>query len=430
MKKEISLKNVTLFAIALLIISFTKDISAQMNIEGDFRFRWYGDSFSDTRDNRDKESYMRYLGRIRGNIRSTKNITFNTEITTVVESPNNVSARNIAGTGKLNFKISQIFAELTQPDFAFFDVIRVRLGRQPFGMGKGLSFGESYYFLEKFDGARVDAAYRNYSLTLFGAITGQNLSESGLYPEPGSDQIYVARITADYFNQNIMGYAINQRLRGSFNDNLVFGGGITGSFLNDRLDYFGEIAHQSFNTVPSFPEKGGMGYMAGIGYRWSMGPFRSIKVETNYAAYQGDDAKTGKNEMFSPPFPSFFWGDRFGYVNGEIGGNYPNRGRNLEGSRIWYSRIYFIPQALPELRVQVQYLKISEYVDNDGYNSFDDELSVRLYYKILKNAQAQLRFSKGFPNGEDRDVNNSGTLSSSEDRYSYTRFMFEFTLAF
>jgi len=420
--------GILLFVLLLMMLPDTS--FGQMNLDGDFRMRWYNDSFNETRDNRDKENYVRYLGRLRGNIRSTKNITFNTELVTTIESPNSYSGRNIAGTGKLEFRIGQIYGEFTESKVLFLDVVRVRLGRQPFGMGSGLSFGESYYFAEKFDGARVDAAYKNYTLTLFGAITGQNLSESGLYPDPGSDQIYTARVTANFFNQDIMGYAINQRMRGLFNDNLILGGGISGAFLNDRLDYFGEFAHQSFNTNPSFPKMGGIGYMGGVGYRFALGPFRSIKIETRYAAYEGDDAATEKVERFSPAFASFFWGDRFGYVNGEIGGAFPNRGRNPEGGRIWYSRIYFIPSALPDLRFQVQYLKISEYKDNDNYNTFDDELSFRVYYKILKNAQIQLRFTKGFPNGEDKDVNQSGLLSSGEDRYRYTRFMAEFSFVF
>lgn len=427
---NIKIANSTLRFIAVLSLLSFFDSFAQMNFEGDFRFRWYNDRFTETMDNRDNENYVRYLGRIRSNIRSTQNITFNTEVTTVVESPNTVSARNIAGSGKLNFKISKIYAELTQANFLYLDVVRVRLGRQSFGIGSGLSFGESYYFLEKFDGARVDAAYKNFSVSLFGAITGQNLSESGLYPEPGSDQIYAARLTANYFNQNIMGYFIKEKLRGMFNDNYIIGGGLSGAFLNDRLDYFAEFAHQTFNTPPAFPKKNGIGYMAGIGYRWTLGPFRSIKVETRYAAYQGDDASTEKIEMFSPSYPSFFWGDRAGYVNGEIGGLYPNRGRNPEGSRIWYSRIYFIPKALPDMRIQFQYLINKEYVDNDGYNTFDNEFSARVYYRLMKNAQLQLRYSRGIPNGEDKDINDSGTISSTEDRISYHRFMMELTLAF
>jgi len=428
MKNKIVNSTLSFFAV-LFFMSFSNSF-AQMNFDGDFRFRWYNDKFTETMDGRDRENYIRYLGRIRANIRSTSNITFNTEVTTVVESPNTVSARNIAGSGKLNFKISKIYAELTESNLLYMDVVRVRVGRQPFGMGSGLSFGESYYFLEKFDGVRVDAAYKNYSLTLFGAITGQNLSESGLYPEPGSDQVYVARLTGNFYDQSLMGYFIKEKLRGSFNDNYIFGGGLSGAFLNNRLDYFAEFAHQTFNTPPSLPKKSGIGYMAGIGYRFTLGPFRSIKVETRYAAYQGDDANTEKIERFSPSYPSFFWGDRAGYVNGEIGGLYPNRGRNPEGSRIWYSRIYFIPKALPDLRVQFQHLVNKEYVDNDGYNTFDNEFSARIYYKILKNAQLQLRYSRGIPNGEDIDLNQSGTISSTEDRISYHRIMMEISLVF
>jgi hypothetical protein len=417
------------FFIVLFILSFF-DSFAQMNFEGNFMFRWYSDRFTETMDNRGNENYIRSLGKIRGNIRSTRNITFNTEVITIVESPNALSARNIMGSGKLNFSISKIYAELIQENFLYMDIVRVRLGRQPFKIGSGLSFGESYYFLEKFDGARVDAAYKNFSISLFGAITGQNLSQSGLSAEPGSDQIYAARLTANYFDQDIMGYFIKEKLRGMFNDNYIIGGGFSGAFLKKRLDYFVEFAHQTFNTPPSFPEKGGIGYMAGIGYRWALGPFRTIKVETRYAAYQGDDASTEKVEMFSPSYPSFWWGDRSGYVNGAIGGYYPNRGKNLEGGRIWFSRIYFIPRALPDLRVQFQYLINNEYVDNNDYNTYSNEFSTRVYYKLMKNAQVQLRYTIGIPNGKDKDLNNSGIIAIAEDRIGYHRFMMELLLVF
>ena len=138
-------------------------------------------------------------------------------------------------------------------------------------MGSGLSFGESYYFRDKFDGARIDLAYNPVTLTLFGAITGQNLSESGLYPEPGSDQIYTARLATNVMDQNVMTYYVLQRLRGSFNDNQIFGLGATGDFLEKKLDYFAEFATQSFNTTPGLPEKGGIGYMGGVGYRCGLG---------------------------------------------------------------------------------------------------------------------------------------------------------------
>lgn len=421
------MKKITLYFCTFLFL--TIPTKAQFNIEGDFRVRWYADKFHDALDNRGDENYIRYLGTLRGNIKISKNIFFTTELLTIVANPNS-TVRNIVGTGPMTYTISQIYAEMTQSNFFIFDVARMRVGRQPFGLGNGLSFGESYYFRDKFDGARVDLAYNPFTLTLFGAITGQNLSESGLYPEPGSDQIYSARLATTLMNQNIMTYYILQRLRGSFNDNQIFGLGVTGDFLNARLDYFAEFAAQSFNTAPGLPEKGGIGYMGGVGYRWALGPFSSVKVEARYAAYQGDDASTVKIEQFSPPYPSFFWGDRNGYVNGEIGGDFPWRGRDLEGSRMLYGRIYVIPRIFPDLRIQLQYLMMNEYVDNDNYNSKDDEISLRLYYKLFNQSQVSLRYTRSFPNGEDKDVNNSGLLSSSEDRVAYSRIMFELRVVF
>lgn len=417
----------TLFICGILL--FNGKIKAQMNIEGDFQVRWYSDSFQDTRDNRGKENYMRYLGRVRNLFKVSDEVTFNSELTTVIQ--NRVpTVRNIVGTGNMQYSITQMYAEVTKPNFLIFDVMRLRAGRQPFGVGSGLSFGESYYYLNKFDGARVDLAYGDIALTLFGAITGQNLSESGIYPEPGSDQIYTARLSTSLFEQNIMGYYILQKPRGSFNDNQIFGLGATGSFLNNRLEYFGEFAYQKFNTPDGLPQKAGIGYMGGIGYRFSWGPFRSIKVETRYAAYQGDDASTEKKEIFSPAYPNFFWGDRTGYANGEIGGTYPNNGRNPEGSKIWYSRIYFIPKVLPDLRIQFQYVNVKEYIDNDGYNSKDNEFSTRLYYKISNNTQIEFRYTRGIPNEEDKDLNNNGSITSTEDRFSFNRIMLQLQLNF
>ncbi len=425
------MKNLISFVILFSIILLSIPVKGQFNVEGDFRVRWYNDKFYDARDDRGDETYMRYLGRLKANIKAARNISFTTELLTMIENPSNTARiRNIVGTGPMRYTISQIYSEISESNFLIFDVVRIRAGRQPFGVGSGLSFGESYYFVDKFDGARLDVAYNPLTLTLFGAITGQNLSETGLYPEPGSDQIYTARLATTVMNQNLMGYYMLQRLRGSFNDNQIFGFGATGDFLNKRLDYFAEFAAQSFNTAPGLPEKRGIGYMGGVGYRWAWGPFRSIKVEARYAAYQGDDASTGKIEQFSPPYPSFFWGDRNGYVNGEIGGDLPWRDRGLEGSRILYGRIYVIPQSLPNLRIQLQYLKMNEYVDNDNYNTKNDEISLRLYYKLFNQSQLSFRFSRSFPNGEDKDLNNSGTIASSEDRVAYSRIMVELRVVF
>jgi hypothetical protein len=421
MKNLEIIKKIFIITFILLILN-SNSLLAQINVEGDFRIRWYSDSFFSTQDNRTHENYMRYLGRIRAKARVAQNTTFQTELITLVDNPAS-PVRNIVGTGPMRYGISQIFAEMTQPNFLVFDVARFRIGRQQFPIGNGLSMGESYYFLDKFDGARVDLAYKIFTLSMFGAITGQNLSSTGLYPEPGSDQIYVARLGVDIKTQDVMAYMILHKPRGLYNDSYILGIGPSGSIIKD-LEYFGEFAYQKFNTVPGLPEKGGIGYLAGVSYRWSLGPFRSIKVETRYAAYQGDNAKTNKIEQFSPPYPSFFWGDRTGYVNSEIGGDFPNKGKNLEGSRIWYSRIYFIPKVLPSVRIQFQYTNVKEYVDNDSYNSMDDEISSRIYYTLSKTSQMQLRYDYVMPNGTD-----NGT-SSTNDRYYIKSLMLEWQINF
>ncbi len=402
---------------------------AQINVEGDFRMRWYSDSFGWARDNRAQENYLRYLGRLRAKAKVTSNTSFTTELITLIDSPGQ-PIRNIAGTGPMRFGISQIYAEMSEQNFLFFDLARIRLGRQQFPIGNGLSFGDSYYYTDKFDGGRLDLAYFPITLSLFGAITGQNLSASGLYPDPGSDQIYAAKLSGNFFEQDLMIYGIEQKLRGPYNDNIVYGAGATGEIYFKDLEYFVEGAYQQFNQAPGLPEKGGIGYMGGLGYRWGLGPFRSIKVETRYAAYEGDDAKTTKIEQFSPPYPNFFWGGRAGYVNGEVGGDYPRNSQNLEGSRIWYTRMYVIPKMFPKIRFQVQYIKVSEYVDNDNYNSMDDEFSVRLYYTVTNNSAFQIRFARVIPNGDDKDKDGGGLITSSEDRVSVNSYMVEWQIEF
>ena len=170
--------------------------------------------------------------------------------------------------------------------------------------------------------------------------------------------------------------------------------------------------------------------MYGAAYRFSYGPFKSIKVESKYAAYQGDDKSTTKIEQFSPQYPSFFWGERTGYVNGEIGGDQPHANRNLEGCRIWYSRIYFVPYMFPKVRVQFQYTKVNEYVNNDGYNSMDDEWAIKVYYSLTKNTQMQFRYGRVIPKDKDFDVNKSGSISSTEDRVGMNRYMLDFQVSF
>jgi hypothetical protein len=404
-------------------------VSAQFNVEGDFRVRWYSDRFYDTQDGRGHENYMRYLSRLRAKTRVSQSTTFFAELISLIDNPGQ-PVRNIAGTGPMRFGISQIYAEYTEQDFLFFDVTRVRVGRQQFPIGNGLSMGESYYYLDKFDAGRLDLAFDPFTLSTFAAITGQNLSSSGLYPDPGSDQLYAAKLSTNFMKQDVIAYVLQQKLRGAFNDNIVFGGGLNGSIYFKDLDYFVEAAMQTFNTPPGQPEKGGTGYMTGIGYRWGMGPFRSIKVETRYAAYEGDDAKTAAIEQFSPPYPNFFWGNRVGYVNGDVGGDFPRNSRNLEGTTMWYSRVYFILREMPKLRTQLQYIKVGEYVDNDGYNSMDDEFSIRFYYTVNSQSSLQFRFSRVIPNGRDKDMSGDGNLSSSEDRYGSNSYMFEWQIGF
>jgi hypothetical protein len=412
-----------------LLLTIAVPLLAQFNVEGDFRVRWYSDSFPETRDKRDHENYMRYLSRLRAKTRVGQNTTFNAELVSLIDNPGQ-PVRNIAGTGPMRFGVSQLYADYTEQNFLIFDVARFRVGRQQFPIGNGLSMGESYYYYDKFDGGRLDLAYNPFTLSLFGAVTGQNLSSSGLYPDPGSDQLYIARLASTVYEQDVMMYVIQQKLRGAFNDNTIFGGGASGGIYFRDLDYFVEAAVQDFHTAPGVPGKGGIGYMGGISYRWGMGPFRSIKVETRYAAYQGDDAKTRKIEQFSPPYPNFFWGNRVGYVNGDVGGDYPRNNQNLEGSRIWYSRIYFILRELPKFRLQLQYIKVNEYINNDGYDTMDDEFSVRLYYSISNQSQVQLRYSRVIPNGNDKDKDGGGVITTSEDRFFTNSYMMEWQIEF
>ncbi len=416
-----------LLLLAACLIGAAGAVCAQ-ELEADFRFRFYNDKFLNARDNRGTEDYVRYLARIRAKWDANANASFYNELITFTEANPLTPVRGIAATGNIHYGISQVFGQLQYPDVLCFDLLRFRVGRQQFPIGKGLSMGESYYFTDKFDGARLDLSYRSYNFSLFGAITGTNVSESGLYPEPGTDQVYAARLSKRAYRHNLMLYSIYEKPRNDFNDSYILGAGFTTDWLDGRLDYYAEGAWQNYHTVAGLPEKSGIGYMAGVGYRWSWRYFRSIKVETQYAAYQGDDANTPETEIFSPLYPSFFWGDRNGYVNGAIGGDYPYDGRNAEGSRIWYTRCYFRPALLPDLMLQLQYIKIKEYVNRDGYNVFDDEFAIKAYYDLSKQTRLQLRYARDFSNGDDKDLNGNGIITSSEDRVNRERFMLEFVI--
>lgn len=415
--------------LVLFVLAHVATVSAQFNVEGDFRARWYHDTFSKTMDNRAGENYIRYLARLRGTTRIGQKALFATEVITLTDNPGS-PARNIAGTGTMRFGISQLYAEIAEPDFLLLDVVRLRVGRQQFPIGEGLSFGEAFYFVDKFDGGRLDLSKGIFTLSLFGAITGQNVSASGIYPDPGSDQIYAGRLGATVGAQDLMLYGMLNKPRGDFNDSYILGGGASGTIAYDKLLYSAEFGYQKFHQAPGFPAKGGIGYLGTLSYQWSMGPFRSIKVETRYAAFQGDDPATPGIEQFSPPYSSFFWGVRSGYVNGEIGGDFPWRGSGIEGSRIWFSRVYVIPSFLPKARLQVQYVKVSDYITASGYNHKDDEVCFRLYYALSPQVQAQARYAITMPNGEDRDLDGGGTITSTEDRYQSNGLTLELLVRF
>lgn len=417
----------TFILMTICLVTLAGSVSAQ-DLEADFRLRFYNDKFLNTRDNRGAETYIRHLGRIRAKWYVNPHTSFYNEVISFTEANPLTPVRGIAGTGKMTYGISQIFAQVQYPDVLFFDLARVRVGRQQFPIGKGLSFGESYYFVDKFDGVRFDLSMYSFNLSMFGAITGQNVSESGLWPEPGTDQVYASRLSRRLYRHDLMLYYIYQKPRNDYNDSYIMGTGFTAEWMNGRLEYYFEGAWQNYNTLEGLPEKSGIGYMAGISYRWSWKFLRSIKVETRYAAYQGDDADTPEIEIFSPLYPSFFWGDRNGYVNGVIGGDYPYDSRNPEGSRIWYTRAYVRPAILPDLRLQVQYIKISEYVNRDDYNVFDDEFAIKAYYDLSKQTRLQIRYAIDFSNGGDKDLNNSGIITRSEDRVNRERFMMELRL--
>lgn len=404
-------------------------VRAQMQISGDFMTRNYWEMFSDDRDDRENLEYMRFLGRMTAVAPIGRDARFRTDLVTISDNPVYPS-RSLAGTGGIRFGISQIYGEFMQPDFLFFDLARFRFGRQHYELGNGLTMGESYYQLEDYDGVRADFARRNWTLGLFGAITEQTLTPDGFYPEPESDQLYVMQVQYEVQEHTLLGYSIYEKQRGGFNDNVIFGAGASGQVFLPKLEYFSEAAYQTYNTLSGLPDQGGLGYMAGISYSWSMPHFRSVKAEVRTAGYQGDDADTDKTEMFSPIYPSWWWGDRTGYASGSIGGDYPNNDKQAEGSRVWYGRIYFSPTILPKSRVQFQYVTVGDWVNNDNYTEPDDEFGVKVYYQVSDNVRIQGRYFKRMPNGEDFDQNGDGTISRIEDKVTAERLMFEFRVQF
>ena len=237
----------------------------------------------------------------------------------------------------------------------------------------------------------------------------------------------MAKVENELHDHVLLAYGVYEKQRGDFNDNVVVGLGARGHLFVREIEYSGEFASQDFNTLPGLPDKGGVAYMGSLSYARSMGPFRTIKAEFRTAGYQGDDPDTRKIETFEPFYPTWAWGDRVGYVNGDVGGDYPHDGKRLEGSRVYYGRIYFSPSALPDFRLQLQYATVDAWAKNNiGATGSSDEYGVKLYYSVNQNVRLQARYFLRKQNGTDADVNSSGVISSSEDRYDGRRIVFEF----
>ncbi len=402
---------------------------AQVQIGGDFMLRAYWDRYSYTMDDRDDLKYMRHLGRLYLDAPVGQDVSFHADLVTISDNPV-LPVRNFAGSGLLYYGVSQIYVDLVTPKVPLCDLARFRFGRQHYELGQGLTLGDSYYQLDDYDGIRADFSRGNLTVGVLGAITEQEITDGGYYPLPGNDQIYVAKVEYALYDHTLLAYSVYDKRRGDFNDNIVTGCGANGSIATRNLRYFGEVASQTYNQPSGLPEKGGMAYMAGISYSWAMGPFRTVKVEVRGAGYQGDDASTSKVEIFEPYYPSWFWGDRTAYANGTLGGDYPHRGIQPEGSRIWYGRIYFSPTAIPKARLQFQYAAVSDWVNNDGIDEPDDEFGVKLYYQLNANVRLQGRYMRRIANSGDEDVNGSGTITSIEDRHNAEGVMFEFRVQF
>ena len=86
---------------------------------------------------------------------------------------------------------------------------------------------------------------------------------------------------------------------------------------------------------------------------------------------------------------------------------------------------------LPKVRLQFQYTRVNPYTARtDGYNEFDSEFSIKLYYNLTRSIQFQARYERVIPNDVDKDLNNNSVISSTEDRYNIDSFMFEFKFKF
>jgi hypothetical protein len=387
--------------------------------------RFYSEKFFDTMDDRADLNFMRLLGRLYLDAQITDIASFHADLVSIGQNPV-FPPRVIGGTGSTSFGLTQIYGEIITPHIPLFDLTRFRFGRQHYKLGQGLTLGDSYYMTDNYDGLRVDLSRGRWTIGLLGAITGQDIAPGGFRALPGSDQLYVGKLECELYNHILLAYSVYEKPRGDFNDNTIVGMGANGSIILRDLRYFGEFGAQKFHTLSGLPDKGGVAYMAGVSYSWSMGPFRLLKAEVRHAAYQGDDATTDEIEIFSPFYPSWWWGDVTAYANGDIGGDWPHRGIRVEGSRVWYGRFYFSPAAIPKLRLQFQYATVADWVNNDGVTEPDDEAGIKLFYEFNANVRVQARYFRRMSNSPDVDINNSGTITRIEDSYSAQRVLLEF----
>jgi hypothetical protein len=415
-----------IMAAATLGLLVALPAQGQVRFGGDFMMRFYNEKFDNTMDNREGLNYTRVRARLSMDAPIGKTAGVHTDFVTVSSNPT-LPARAIGGLGPLSYGISQIYGDMVTPNVPMWDLTRIRVGRQHYSLGDGLTLGDSYYQLNQYDAGRVDLMRGSWTLGLFGSITRQEVTADGYYPKPGSDQLYVAKVESELYDHVLLAYSAYEKQRADFNDNVVFGLGARGHLFTRDIEYSGEFASQDFNTLPGLPDKGGIAYMGGLSYTWSMGPFRTVKAEFRTAGYQGDDPSTREIETFEPYYPAWAWGDRVGYVNGDVGGDYPHDGKRLEGSRIYFSRIYFSPSAWPDFRLQLQYATVDAWEkSNSGATGSSDEYGVKLYYSVNQNVRLQARYFLRTQGGGDADVNDSGVISSSEDKYDARRIVFEF----
>lgn len=413
----------------LLALLAASQVRAQVQVGGDFMARSYLEQYSNTLDDRPDLTYMRYLGRLYLYSPLGEYGSFHSDFVTIGENPV-FPTRTIAGSGEMYYGISQIYGEILTPHMPWADMARFRFGRQHYELGSGLTMGDSYYLIDGYDGVRADLARGPWTVGLMAAITAQDITAGGFAAEKGSDQLYVAKLEYGMYDHTLLLYSVYDKRRGVFNDNIVTGLGATGHIGVRNLEYFGEVATQRYNRLAGLPKKGGTAYMAGLSYSLSTGPFRVIKAEVRGAGYQGDDDTTDRIEIFEPIYPSWAWGDRAGFVNGTIGGDYPHMDRRLEGTRVWYGRVYFSLAALPKYRLQLQYVTVDDWVNNDGVTEPYDEFGIKLYYTINNNIQLQARYMNRRANSEDADLNGNGVITSYEDRYDVDRLMMEFRVQF